>query len=93
MNKKLLAAISVIVVIIIVIGVLAAVQSTQKPQSEEKRLLRIGFSWPTYIDPAVGSDYSSSTAFTNLYDPLIFPGERVYQSHGLPKAGRLLQMV
>ena len=80
MNKKLLAAISVIVVIIIVIGVLAAVQSTQKPPAEKKRLLRIGFAWPTYIDPAVGSDYSSSTAFTNLYDPLIFPGEK-----GVPK--------
>jgi len=37
------------------------------------RLLRVGFAWPTYIDPAVGSDYSSSTAFTNLYDPLVFP--------------------
>ncbi len=81
MNKKLVATISVIVVIIIVIGVLAAVQSTQKPQQpQKKRLLRIGFAWPTYIDPAVGSDYSSSTAFTNLYDPLIFPGD-----NGLPK--------
>ncbi len=80
MNKKLVAAISVIVVIIIVIGVLAAVQSTQKPQPQKKRLLRIGFAWPTYIDPAVGSDYSSSTAFTNLYDPLIFPGDK-----GVPK--------
>lgn len=37
------------------------------------RLLRVGFAWPTKIDPAVGSDYSSSTAFTNLYDPLVFP--------------------
>jgi peptide/nickel transport system substrate-binding protein len=37
------------------------------------KLLRVGFAWPTRIDPAVGSDYSSSTAFTNLYDPLVFP--------------------
>ncbi|MDH5374231.1 MAG: ABC transporter substrate-binding protein [Candidatus Bathyarchaeota archaeon] len=37
------------------------------------KLLRVGFAWPTFIDPAVGSDYSSSTAFTNLYDPLVFP--------------------
>jgi len=81
MNKKMVAIISVIVVIVIVIGVIAAVQSSQKPQQpQKKKLIRIGFSWPTYIDPAVGSDYSSSTAFTNLYDPLIFPGDK-----GMPK--------
>ena len=38
-----------------------------------KKILRVGFSWPTYIDPAIGSDYSSSTAFTQLYDPLVWP--------------------
>ena len=27
---------------------------------EAKRELRVTFSWPTYIDPAVGSDFSSS---------------------------------
>ncbi len=35
--------------------------------------LRVTFSWPTYIDPAVGSDYSSSTALCNIYDTLIYP--------------------
>ena len=30
-------------------------------------------SWPAYIDPAVGSDYVSSTALCNLYDTLVFP--------------------
>lgn len=35
--------------------------------------LRKTESWPTHIDPAVGSDYSSSTAITNLYDTLIYP--------------------
>ncbi len=29
--------------------------------------------WPTYIDPAVGSKASDSTAFTNMYDSLVFP--------------------
>jgi peptide/nickel transport system substrate-binding protein len=40
---------------------------------EEKRALRATFSWPTFIDPAVGDDFSSSTALTNLYDSLVFP--------------------
>ncbi|HIH98295.1 MAG TPA: ABC transporter substrate-binding protein [Thermoplasmata archaeon] len=42
---------------------------------EKKTILRAGFAWPTYIDPAEGSDYSSSTALCNLYDPLVFPTE------------------
>jgi len=37
------------------------------------RKLRVTFSWPTFIDPAVGSDFSSSTALANLYDTLVFP--------------------
>jgi ABC-type transport system substrate-binding protein len=37
------------------------------------RILRITFSWPTYIDPAVGSDFSSSSSLANLYDTLVFP--------------------
>ena len=35
--------------------------------------LRVTFSWPTFIDPAVGNDFSSSTSLANLYDTLIFP--------------------
>jgi len=35
--------------------------------------LRVTFSWPTHIDPAVGSDFSSSSAFVNLYDTLVYP--------------------
>jgi peptide/nickel transport system substrate-binding protein len=38
-----------------------------------ERMLRVTFSWPLYADPAVGSDYASSTALVNLYDTLIFP--------------------
>jgi peptide/nickel transport system substrate-binding protein len=39
----------------------------------EPRQLRISFAWPTFIDPAVGSDASSSSALVNLYDSLVFP--------------------
>ena len=38
-----------------------------------ERILRTNWSWPTYIDPAVGSDFSSSTALVNLYDSLVYP--------------------
>ena len=40
---------------------------------EAQRQLRVTFSWPTYIDPAVGSDFSSSSSFVNLYDTLVYP--------------------
>jgi len=36
-------------------------------------VLRVTFAWPTYIDPAVGSDFSSSSSFVNLYDTLVYP--------------------
>jgi peptide/nickel transport system substrate-binding protein len=47
--------------------------SEQAVAQESKRELRVTFAWPTYIDPAVGSDYSSSSSFVNLYDTLVYP--------------------
>lgn len=49
--------------------------AAEEPAAAEDapRVLRISFSWPTFIDPAVGSDFSSSTALANLYDSLVFP--------------------
>jgi peptide/nickel transport system substrate-binding protein len=41
-----------------------------------KRVLRITFSWPNRIDPAVGNDYASSTSLANLYDTLVFPNAK-----------------
>ncbi len=41
--------------------------------AQGKRELRVTFAWPTYIDPAVGSDFSSSASFVNLYDSLVYP--------------------
>jgi peptide/nickel transport system substrate-binding protein len=48
------------------------VAPTSAPVAEE-RMLRVTFSWPLYADPAVGSDYASSTALVNIYDTLVFP--------------------
>src|SRR5581483_10675377 len=44
--------------------------------SAGKRVLRITFSWPNRIDPAVGNDYASSTSLANLYDTLVFPNAK-----------------
>ncbi len=48
-------------------------ESVPEPVKELKRELRVSFAWPTYLDPAVGSDFSSSSSFVNLYDTLIYP--------------------
>ena len=46
----------------------------EEPAAEaEPKQLRVTFSWPTAIDPAVGSDFSSTTALANVYDTLVFP--------------------
>ena len=51
----------------------AANAPTEEAVSTGKRVLRITFSWPNRIDPAVGNDYVGSTSLANLYDSLIFP--------------------
>ena len=43
------------------------------PAEVEKTILRITQPLPLFVDPAVGSDYVSSTSLANLYDSLIFP--------------------
>ncbi|HEM61096.1 MAG TPA: ABC transporter substrate-binding protein [Chloroflexi bacterium] len=44
-----------------------------EPAPAEEKVLRATFAWPTYIDPAVGSDFSSCSSLVNLYDTLVFP--------------------
>jgi len=51
----------------------AAEEAPAMEAEEVVRELRVTFSWPTYIDPAVGSDFSSSSSFVNLYDTLVYP--------------------
>lgn len=56
----------------------AEAPATEAPAAEEPApaapsQLRITFAWPTFIDPAVGNDFSSSAALVNLYDSLVFP--------------------
>lgn len=51
----------------------AGTEEEKAAAEEETRQLRVTFAWPTYIDPAVGSDFSSSSTFVNLYDTLVYP--------------------
>jgi peptide/nickel transport system substrate-binding protein len=67
LSKKFLVLAAALVVLS---GLTTAQVSAQQPQ---KRVLRITFSWPDRIDPAVGNDYASSTSLANLYDSLVFP--------------------
>lgn len=47
--------------------------AAQEPAAAGKKVLRVTFSWPNRIDPAVGNDFAGSTSLANLYDTLIFP--------------------
>ncbi|MCY4008665.1 MAG: ABC transporter substrate-binding protein [Anaerolineaceae bacterium] len=59
-------------IILFLLILMLAVGVTQA-QDDGIRRLRANFAWPTFIDPHVGSDFSSSISITNLYDTLIFP--------------------
>lgn len=48
-------------------------EAAQGPAAAGKKVLRVTFSWPNRIDPAVGNDYAGSTSLANLYDTLVFP--------------------
>ena len=52
-----------------VIGITAAFAAEHNPES----IVRWCEDWPTYIDPAVGTDFSDTMAIVQLYDTLIFP--------------------
>ena len=59
----------------IIIGSLALLLITSGAvlAQDGMRQLRVNFYWPTYIDPAVGNDFSSSSSLINIYDTLVFP--------------------
>jgi len=47
---------------------------TEKPKQDDMlSIIRMTSDWPTYFDPAVGSDFSDSITMINIYDPLVFP--------------------
>ncbi|GAG52115.1 unnamed protein product, partial [marine sediment metagenome] len=70
-NLKSLLYLMVLVTLlaISVTGVAVASATEHNPES----IVRFCMDWPTYIDPAVGSDYSDTMAIVQLHDSLIFP--------------------
>lgn len=80
LNKNRFVLLFVLLLVVIFAFGCAPVENDVDPPDEEPVVdveapveLRKTFSWPTQIDPAVGSDFSSSTAITNLYDTLVYP--------------------
>jgi len=61
----------VLLIAVLVLGLAVGLASIGA--EEGKRELRVTFAWPTYLDPAVGSDFSSSSSLVNLYDSLVYP--------------------
>lgn len=80
-TKMQAAIIAIIVIVAAIVGAVYYVTfpgtgpspSPSPTVSPTARLVRIGNSWPCYIDPAVGADFCSQAAQTNLYDPLVWP--------------------
>ena len=58
--------------------------ATALAQDDGVRRLRANFAWPTYIDPHVGTDFSSSISITNIYDTLIFPDPSGGSTNAVP---------
>jgi len=58
---------------VLVFVLLLAVPALLLYGAEKKKELRITFAATNYIDPAVGSDFASSSSLLNLYDPLVYP--------------------
>lgn len=60
--------------VIVVALLLPAVAGAADPAAHNPdNIVRWCEDWPTYIDPAVGTDFSDSMALVNLYDSLVFP--------------------
>jgi len=77
-TKLQAAIIAIIIIIALAVGIYFALRPAPTPgpgptPTPEKRAIRVGFSWPNKIDPAIGNDELSTTSLCNLYDPLLWP--------------------
>ena len=70
-NLKLLLYLMVLATLLAISVTGVAVASATEHNSES--IVRFCIDWPTYIDPAVGTDDSDTMALVNLYDSLVFP--------------------
>ena len=62
-----------ILVVILGIFVIGATAAEGAQPKNENSIIRMTEDWPTYFDPAVGSDFSDTITLVNLYDSLVFP--------------------
>lgn len=58
--------------LVVISALLLLVAGAALAQGSQK-IVRFTEAWPTYIDPAVAADFSSSVSVANLYDTLVFP--------------------
>jgi len=63
----------VTVVVSLLGAVLVGATPTFAEEHDPESIIRWCEDWPTYIDPAVGNDFSDSMALVNLYDTLVIP--------------------
>ena len=62
----------VVLVVLLSVPVLGAAPASAAEHNPDS-IVRWVEDWPTYIDPAVGTDFSDSQALVNFYDTLVFP--------------------
>jgi peptide/nickel transport system substrate-binding protein len=60
-------------VLILLLGLVLVLPVVAAPKHNPDSIVRFTEDWPTYIDPAVGNDFSDSMALINLYEGLVFP--------------------
>jgi len=58
---------------LVLVASLVLILSCAGYTQQEVKVIRQTNTWPCYIDPAVGSDYTSTVTLVNLYDSLVFP--------------------
>jgi peptide/nickel transport system substrate-binding protein len=74
MRRRNQAAIAVIIIVVMIAAAGTALYSSiLQQQRKSPTSLTISFANVPVLDPAVGSDEASSTAFVNLYDTLVYP--------------------
>jgi len=62
-----------IVVFVMILGILLIGMNATAQVGDKDSIIRMTEDWPTYCDPAVGSDFSDTIALVNIHDTLVFP--------------------
>ncbi len=71
--KTLRSVVYLAVVLALLVPSVAGAAAPQAAAHNPDSIVRWTEDWPTYIDPAVGNDFSDCQALVNIYDSLVFP--------------------